>query len=141
MAVLAISAAHLVGGSNNTGPYRSCGSLRNGLPLEGRFTLHRQLLIHLVDDPLYATRIDVATEFRIDASGVHGRRAHTTLTVPLVESNSEEDIGRLRSAVGNEGLIRHPFEVGIIEVNVGVAVPRRGQVDQPPSCADQRCNP
>src|ERR1700730_2630081 len=64
MAVLAISAADLVGGSTNTGPCRSCGSWRNGLPLEGRFTLRRQLLIHLVDDSLYATRIDVATEFR-----------------------------------------------------------------------------
>ncbi len=31
--------------------------------------------------PLYATRIDVATEFRMDASRVHGRSAHTTLTV------------------------------------------------------------
>ena len=90
MAVLAISAADLVAGSNNTGPYRSCGSLRNGLPVEGRFTLRRQLLIHLVDDPLYATRIDVATEFGMDASGMHGRRVHTTLMVPLVESNTEE---------------------------------------------------
>ena len=132
MAVLAISAADLVGGSNNTGPYRSCGSLRNGLPLEGRFTLRRQLFIHLVDDSLYATRIDVATEFRMDTSGVHGRRAHTTLTVPLVESNSEEDIRRLRSAVGNERLIRRPFKVGVLEIDVGVAVPRRRQIDQPP---------
>ena len=132
MAVLAISAADLVGGSNHTGPYRSCGTLRNGLPLEGRFALRRQLVIHLVDDPSYATRIDVATQFGIDASGMHGRRAHTTLTVPPVEGNSEEDIRRLRSAVGNEGLIRRPFKVGVLEIDVGVAVPRRREIDQPP---------
>jgi AcrR family transcriptional regulator len=44
VAVLAIPAANLASGSNNTGPRRSCGSLRNGLPLEGRLTLRCKLL-------------------------------------------------------------------------------------------------
>ena len=70
--------------------------------------------------------------------GCTGRGAHTTLTVPPVEGNSEEDIRRLRSAVGNEGLIGRPFKVGILEIDVGVAVTGRRQVDQPSSGADKR---
>jgi hypothetical protein len=103
-----------------------------------RRTLCCELLIHLVDDPLYATRIDVASLFGLDASGMHGRGAHTTLTVPPVEGNSEEDIRRLRSTVGKEGLIGRPFKVGILEIDVGVAVTGRRQVDQPSSGADKR---
>src|SRR5580704_9167492 len=141
MAVLAISTSDLVGGSNDRGPYRGCGSLRNGLPLERRFTLRRQLLIHLVEDPFYATRIDVATELGMDSSRMHGGRAHTTLVVSPVKGNSEEDIRRLRSAVGNEGLIGRPFKVWVLEIDIGEAVSGRRQIYQPPSCTNERRNP
>src|ERR1700720_2946290 len=43
VAILAIPAANLVSGCRDTGPHRSCGSLRNGLPLEGPLTLGRKL--------------------------------------------------------------------------------------------------
>src|SRR5262249_46473943 len=49
VAVLAISASDFVRGSNDSGPYRSCGSLRNGLQMEGLLTLCRELLIQLFD--------------------------------------------------------------------------------------------
>ena len=52
MAVLAIPAPDLVSGSYNTGPDRSCGSLRNAFPVYGRFAGGRQLLIDLVDSRL-----------------------------------------------------------------------------------------
>ena len=103
MAVLAISAADLVIGSNEAGPYRSCGPLWNGLPLESRLALCGKLLIHLVDHLLDLAWVHEATQFGSYASRMHGCRADATLTVPLVESNSEEDIRRFRSAVGNEG--------------------------------------
>ncbi len=106
--------------------------------MERRLTLCCQLLIHLVHDRLYATRIDVASQFGLDASRMHGRGAHTTLTVPPVEGNGEEDVRRLRSAVGNEGLIGRPLKVGILEIDVGVAVTGRRQVDQPSSGSDKR---
>src|ERR1700738_2666799 len=138
VAILAITAADLVSGGNYAGPHRSCGSLRNGLPLERRLTLCCELLIHLVYDPLYSTRIDVASQLGLDASGMHGRGAHTTLTVPPVEGNSEEDIRRLRSAVGNEGLIGRPLKVGILEIDVRLAVTGSRQVHQPTSGADKR---
>ena len=78
----------------------------------------------------------MASQFGLDASGMHGRSAHTTLTVPPVEGNSEENIRRLRPAVGNERLIGRPLKVGILEIDVGVAVTGRRQVDQPSSGAD-----
>jgi len=60
-AVLAISAADLLTGSNKTGPYRSGSFLWNRLPLERRLALCSQLLIHLVDDLLDPAWVPVAT--------------------------------------------------------------------------------
>jgi hypothetical protein len=68
MTVLAISAADLISRSNDSGPYRSCGPSRNGLQLEGYFTLGRKLLIRLLDNPLDLVRVHVAVQFRLDAS-------------------------------------------------------------------------
>src|SRR5882762_4783119 len=141
VAVLAVSAANLVSGSHDTGPHRSCGSLRNGLPLERRLTLGRKLLVHLFHDPLNAARIYVATQFGLYASWMHCRGTHATLAVPLVERNGEEDICRLRSAIRDEWLIGGPLKVGILKVNVRVAVTGRRQIDQSPSCAKKARNP
>jgi len=107
------------------------GSLRNGLPLDEWFTLRRQLLICLVDDPLGATADRCGRPKSVAmASGMHSRRAHTTAYgCRRVEGNSEEDIRRLRSAAGYQGLIGRPFKVGILEIDVGVAVPRRRQIE------------
>ena len=52
----------------------------------------------------------------------HG--AHAAVPVPFVERHGEEDIRRLRSAIGDEGLIRRALKVGILEVDVGIAVTR-----------------
>ena len=52
VAVLAISPTDFVSGSHHAGPYRSSGSLRNGLPLEGCPPLCRKMQIDLVDNGL-----------------------------------------------------------------------------------------
>lgn len=52
-----------------------------------------------------------------------------------------EDVRRLRPAVHNEGVVRRPLKVGILEIDVGEAVPCRRQIDQPSSHADQWRNP
>src|SRR6202030_3380562 len=94
VAILAIPAANLVSGCRDTGPHRSCGSLRNSLPLEGPLTLGRKLLVYLFHDPLNMARIYVATQFGQNASRMHSRGTHATLAVLLVERNSEEDVCR-----------------------------------------------
>ena len=58
VAVLTVLSADLISRSNYSSPYRSCGSLRNGLQLEERFALGRTLLIDLLDH-LRAYRVEV----------------------------------------------------------------------------------
>ena len=133
VAILAIPAADLLGGSNDTGPHRSCGSLRNGLPLKGRLTPCCKLLIHLVDHLLDMAWVHVATKLGPYASRMHGCSAYATLPVPLVEGNGKKDVRCFRTAICNEEVIGRPFKVGILEVDVGEAVTRRRQIDQPSS--------
>src|SRR5580700_4136075 len=138
VAVFAIAAADFVSGSDNTGPYRCCGSLRNGLPLKGRLALGGKLLGHLIDHALNANRVDIASQFGVYDSGMHSGSTHAAVTVPLVESNSEKDIRRLRSAIGDEWVIRRAFKVEIVEVNIGEAVASRRQIDEAASFANKR---
>jgi hypothetical protein len=46
-----------------------------------------------------------------------------TLAMPLIESYSKEDVCRLRSAIGDEGIIWRALKVGIVKVDVTEAVP------------------
>src|SRR4030095_7568730 len=140
VAVLAVSAADLVSWSNDTGPHRGCGSLRNRLQLEGRLTLCRKLLIHLLNPFLKFAQIDLTTQFRMYGSWMHSCGAYTMLPVPVVEGNREQDVCRLRSAIRDKGFIWSPLKIGIFQVDIGVAVTRRRQIDQPPSRADERRN-
>src|SRR5271156_912444 len=59
MAVLAILAADLLSCSDDTGPYRSCGSLRNGLPPERPLTLGCKLLIDLLHQVSEDARVHI----------------------------------------------------------------------------------
>src|SRR5580700_7797878 len=70
VAVFAIAAADFVSGSDNAGPYRSCGTLRNGLPLEG-LTFGGKLCGHLINHALNAGGVDVATQLGLYDSGMH----------------------------------------------------------------------
>src|SRR3984885_6176463 len=141
MAVLAISAANLVSRSNHTGPHRSCGSLRNRLPLERCLTLCRQLLVHLVNHRLQVAPVHMAAQLGLYAPWMHSRGSYAARPMPLVERYGKKDIRSLRSAICDEGLIRRPFKAGILEINIGEAVSRRREVNQTPSFADKGRNP
>jgi hypothetical protein len=78
----------------------------------------------------------MATQLGLYASGMHGRSAHATPTVPLIESNSEKNVRGLGASVGNERLVGRCSKVGIVEVDVGEAMPRRRQIDQPSAGAE-----
>ena len=69
-----------------------------------------------------------------------GCRTDAALAMPLVESNREENVRRLRPSISDEGLIRRALKVGIVKIDIGEAVTRRRQVDQPASRADKRRN-
>jgi hypothetical protein len=105
VAVLAISPSDLVSRSNYSGPYRSCGSLRDRLELEGPFTFCSELFIYPVSQRLQLGNFHVAGQLGLYASWMHSRSAHATIPVPFVESNGEENVRRLRSAVCDEGLV------------------------------------
>jgi len=97
--------------------------------LEGSFTFSRKLCIHLLDHVLQMARIHVAAQLRLYDTGMYGRSAYAALAMPLVESNSKEDVRRLRSAIGNKWLIGCVLKVGIFQVHVGEAVTGRGQIN------------
>jgi hypothetical protein len=118
MAILAISAADLFRRSNHGRPHGSCRSLWNRLPLKGRLTLGCQLLISLFDDLLYLTSVNVPSELRVYHSRMDGGSAHPAAPVPSVEGY----LGRLGSSISNERFIGCALKVGILEVDIGIAV-------------------
>jgi hypothetical protein len=140
VAVLAILSADLISRSNYSGPYRSCGSLRNGLQLEGCFALGRTLLIHLLDHLLDVGGVHMAVQFRLDASWMYRRRAYAIPSMTPVKSNGEEDIRCLGPAVGNEGFIRRPPKVRIVEIHIRKAVTGRRKIDHPSTFAEKSSN-
>src|SRR6202035_3346429 len=129
VAVLAVLATHLVSGRDDAGPYRSRSSLWDRLPLKGRLTLCCKLLIHLLDHGWHSGRVQIATQFGLDASRMYSRSAYTTLAVALVEGDGKQDVRRLRPAVSNERFIGRPLEVRIVQIYVGEPVTGGRQVD------------
>src|SRR3984957_1482094 len=141
VAVLAISAANLVGRSDHGGPHRCCSSLRDGLELEGRLTLCGELLIDFFDDFFEAAGVDVAIQFRSNASWMHSCGPHTVAPVPFVKCDCEENIRCFGSAIGNERIIGRALEIWVLKIDVRVAMPGRRQIDEPPTGANETRNP
>src|SRR5580698_4471384 len=141
VAVLTIPASDLIGGSYSTSPHRSCCALRDGLPLKQSLALRRELLIPLFDDLFDLAGVYVATHLGVYHSGMHGRSTYTAIPMAFVEGNREENIRRLGSSVGNEGLIRSPLKVGILEVDIRIAVTQRRKIDQTPARANKPRDP
>src|SRR4029077_7807271 len=141
MAVFAVSAADFICWRNDTSPHRSRGALRNRFPLEGSFSLCGKLLIDLRDQLFKAGWVGVAGQFGLYASRMYGRSTNATRAMPAIEGNGEKNVLRLRAAICNEGFIRRALKIRILQIDVRVTVTCRGQVDQPTSGADQRCNP
>jgi hypothetical protein len=72
---------------------------------------------------------------------MHSRGAYAAPAMTFVKSHGEEDVCRLRSAIRDEGLIGRPLKIGILEIDIGEAVTRGSQIDQPSFLADERRNP
>ena len=138
VAVLAILRTDLIGLCDDGGPDGGGGSLGDGLPLEGRLAGFGELLVDAVDEALEHPIVHVASELSLDASGMNGGGADATAAMTLVEGNGEEDVRGLRSAVGDEGLVGRALEVGVFEVDVGITVACRGQIDEAAAGAQQR---
>ena len=72
---------------------------------------------------------------------MHRRGPHPALAMPLIECDREQDIRRLRPAVGHERVVRGPLKIGIVEVHIRKTVAGRRQINQPSSAAKQRRDP
>src|SRR4029077_6221744 len=82
----------------------------------------------------------MTSKLGVDASRMDGCRTDAAPAMPLVEGNREENIGCLRPAVSEERIVSRPFEVGVSQVHIGEAMPRRREVDQASAGANQRSN-
>src|ERR1700733_8639049 len=122
VAVLAVAPTNLVSRSNDAGPYRSCGSLRDRLELERPLAFCRCLLVDLLDHRLHVARVHVAGQLGLYASGMHGRCAYATFPMPLVESYGKKDVRCFRPAVSDKRLVRRPLKVRVLEIDVGETV-------------------
>src|SRR5260370_12844248 len=76
----------------------------------------------------------------MDASRVDGCRTDAAPAMPPVEGNREENVGCLGPAVSDERIVSRPLEVGVSQVHIGEAMPRRCEVDQASAGPDQRRN-
>src|SRR5271170_1920603 len=106
VAVLAIAAADFIRRNDDAGPHGGGRSLRDGLPLKGWLALGGELLIDLSEEGRNPAGIHIAAQLGMDAAGVYCSSADAAPFVPLVESDGEENVGGLRAAIGDEGLVR-----------------------------------
>ena len=63
---------------------------------------------------------------------------HAILLAAFIERDREQDVCRLRLAVSRPRVILPALEIGIIQVDVGIAMTGRGDVHQPSAASYQR---
>src|SRR5580658_9187026 len=83
----------------------------------------------------------MATQFSVNDSRMHRGCTYAAIPVTFVECDRKEDVRSFGSSVGNEGLIGRVLKVGILEVDIGIAVTARRKIDQPPARTNERRNP
>ena len=81
------------------------------------------------------------TQFGLDASRMDGGGSNPAAAMARVERNRKKDVGCLRAAVGNPWVVRSALEIGVFEIDVGEAVPRGCEIDQPSAWSKKRRNP
>src|ERR1700757_1189619 len=81
------------------------------------------------------------SKFGPDASGMDGSGSNLPVAMARVERNCKKDVGCLRAAIGNPWVVRSALEVGVFKIDVGVAVPRGCEIDQPSSGPEKRRYP
>src|SRR6478609_2140423 len=141
VAVLAILSADLFSRRDKASPDRSGGSLRNRLVLKRLPACCCGFFADSVDDRLQLSRVEMSSKLGLDASRMDGGGANPAVAMARVERNREKDVGCLRTAVGNPWVVRCALEVGVLKIDVGVAVPCGCEVDQPPAWSKKRRNP
>src|ERR1700738_705953 len=109
----------------------------NSLELEWLFALCCGLFIDLFDHLFHLRRVHVAGKLGLYSSWMYGRRADPALTMPLIKSNREEDVGGLRAPVSQEGFVLLGLKVGIVQVDIAETVPWGSKVDQASAVLDQ----
>src|SRR6476659_9866429 len=129
--ILAVASPDLFGRGNKAGPDRRGCSLRDRLVLERRSSLCRGLPVDSIDRRLQLSRVEMPTQFGLDAPRMTGGGSNPAAAMARVESNCKKDVGCLRAAVGNPRVVRSALEVGVSEIDVGEAVSRRCEINQP----------
>jgi hypothetical protein len=131
VAVLPIFATDLYGGSDDTSPYRNCGSSRDGLPPRRLLALRRELLSPLFDDLFYLARVHVASQFGMYYSRMHCGGTYAAVPMAFVECDRKEDVRRFESAISDERPIGRALKVMILKVDIGMAVTQQRLVSRP----------
>src|SRR5882762_523523 len=83
----------------------------------------------------------MSSKLGLDASRMDGGGSNPATAMARVEPNRKKDVGCLRSAVGNPWVVRRALEVGVLKIDVGEAVPRGCEIDQPSARSKKRRNP
>jgi hypothetical protein len=109
MAALAKSAADLVGSCSDTDPTEVAAPSEIVFHRRG-LALGRELPISLFDDFFHLPWVQVASKLGVYCSGMHSSSPYPVVPAPSVESNREEDVGRLLWALRHERFIRRPLE-------------------------------
>src|ERR1700722_20616771 len=86
--------------------------------------------VDLFDELFDAARLDVARELCLDDAGVNCGGAHASRAVAPVELHGEKNVGGFGTAVGDERVVGRAFETGIVEVDVGIAMPGGRKIDE-----------
>src|SRR5882757_6826798 len=141
MTVLAIASADLFSGRYKASPDRSGRSLRDRLVLKSLPACGCGFFADSVDRRLQLSRVEMSSKLGLDASRMDGGGANPAVAMPQVERYREKDVCCLRAAVGNPWVVRSALEVGVFEVDVGVAVPCGCEIDQPSALPEKRRNP
>src|SRR6266436_8460690 len=141
VAVLAILSADLFSGRYKASPDRSGCSLRDRLVLKRLPACCCGFFADSIDRRLQVSRVEMPSKLGLDASRMDGGGANPAVAMPQVERYREKDVGCLRAAVGNPWIVRSALEVGVLKIDVGVAVPCGCEVDQPSAWSKKRRNP
>lgn len=139
MTILAVATANIVGAGNHACPDRGGSALRHALELEGRPAGGRILRVDLIDAFLQGVRVfeSMAPELGRNAAWMNGRGAHAPFLVAAVEFDCEEDVCSLGTAIGGPRIVRGLFEIGVVEIDIGETMTRRGKLNEPATARDQ----
>src|SRR4029077_20394962 len=131
VAVLAIASPDLFSGRDKAGPDRSGGSLRNRLVLKRLPACCCGFFADSIDRRLQLSGVEMPSKLGLDASRMDSGCSNPITAMARVQRHCKKDVCRLRSTVGNPWVVRSVLEVGVLKIDVGEAVSRGCEIDQP----------